>query len=408
MAKADDRPGETWEAVPSPGQGDPTALYVHVPFCRRKCHYCDFAVFVAQGDELIERYLDALERELALTLGHRRPRLATVYVGGGTPTLLSARQLERLLTLLHRHADLTACVEMTVEANPETVDEEKLRVLAAGGVTRLSFGVQAFQDHLLASIGRTHTAADAVRAVRLARRAGWDNLSIDLMIGLPGQTLADVRASLEAAFALELPHLSAYSLKVEEQTLFYRKWVRGQLCLPPEEEEVAMYLTVLEETDKRGLRQYEISNFARPGYASVHNQVYWRNEPYYGVGVGAHGYAGGVRYANVGTLHRYLKAVAERGLPRAEAHVVTPREAMEETMFLGLRLTEGVSHARFLRRHGVTMDAVFGPVIAELVEKGLLERDARGVRLTRDGLLLGNEVFARFLLDGGNGGNAND
>ncbi|GAB6933185.1 radical SAM family heme chaperone HemW [Calditerricola satsumensis] len=408
MAKADDRPGETWEAVPSMGQEEPTALYIHIPFCRRKCHYCDFAVFVAQGEDLVERYLDALERELALTLGQRRPRLATVYVGGGTPTLLSARQLERLLTILHRHADLSGCLEFTMEANPETVDNAKLRVLAAGGVTRLSFGVQAFQDHLLAAIGRTHTAADAVRAVRLARQAGFHNLSIDLMLGLPGQTLADVRASLEAAFALDLPHLSAYSLKVEEQTVFYRQWVRGELHLPPEEEEAAMYLTVLEETAKRGLQQYEVSNFARPGYASLHNQVYWRNEPYYGVGVGAHGYVGGVRYANVGTLHRYLKAVAERGLPRAETHVVTPREAMEETMFLGLRLTEGVSHARFRRRHGVAMEAVFGPVIAELVGKGLLERDARGVRLTRDGLLLGNEVFARFLLDGGNGGNAND
>jgi oxygen-independent coproporphyrinogen-3 oxidase len=286
-----------------------------------------------------------------------------------------------------------------MEANPGTTEPEKLEVMREGGVNRISFGAQSFDDGLLAAIGRVHEAKDVVQSVRWAREAGFTNLSIDLMFGLPRQTLAQLADSVERALELDLPHYSLYGLKIEENTLFHRLYERGELPLPEEELELEMYLHLIRRLSEAGRAQYEISNFARPGFESRHNATYWRNEPYYGIGAGAHGYAFGWRHANIKGVQPYIDAARER-LPRLEQHRVSMREAMEDFMMVGLRMTSGVRSADFARQFGgASLEEAFGPALRRLTGRGLLEPtpDGGGYRLTEQGVPLGNEVFGAFL-----------
>jgi len=373
------------------------AVYIHIPFCRQKCHYCDFNTYAVQGQP-VDEYLDALEREMERTVEQHPPgEIRSIFIGGGTPTILDARQMERLLDAVARHFPRrSADCEFTVEANPGTADLEKLEVMRAGGVNRLSFGAQAFQDRLLVSLGRIHGAEDVPASVELARRAGFSNISIDLMFGLPRQTMADFEESLERALGLDLTHLSAYSLKVEENTLFHTLYERGELPLPGEDTELGMYLALIDRLTNAGYRHYEISNFALPDRESVHNMAYWRCLGYYGLGAGAHGYLGGVRHANIRGVREYIRAARER-LPVEELHEVDDREAMEDFMMLGLRLMEGVSPADFRERFGTDLEAVFARELDDLVRKGLLEFAGGRFRLTRRAIPVANEVFARFV-----------
>jgi len=375
----------------------PQAVYIHIPFCANKCHYCDFNSYVLDGQP-VDEYLDALEREMAATVSAVPPQtVRALYIGGGTPTVLTARQLERLLKAVRHHfPDWSENVEFTVEANPGTVDPEKLRALREGGVNRLSFGAQSFDDGLLAALGRTHSAADVERSVGLAREAGFGNLSIDLMFGLPRQSLAQLERTLDRALSLELPHYSAYALKIEEHTLFHALHERGELPLPDEDEEWEMYRLVMERLRGAGYVQYEISNFARPGFESRHNAVYWRNESYYGLGAGAHGYVRGVRHVNVKGVQAYIEA-ARNGLPALERREVTEREAMEDFMMLGMRLLAGVTREDFRSQFGREPEDVFGGTLERLLGRGLIEETARGWRLSEKGIPYGNEVFGAFL-----------
>ncbi|WP_144934185.1 radical SAM family heme chaperone HemW [Paenibacillus sp. 32O-W] len=374
-----------------------SAVYIHIPFCTNKCHYCDFNSYVLKGQPVTE-YLDALEREMAMTV-ERFPagRVETVFVGGGTPTVLLPDQMERFLGLVQTYfPDRTDRFEFTMEANPGTTDAEKLAVMKAGGVNRISFGVQSFDPELLKRIGRIHSVDDVYESIENAKRIGFSNLSIDLMLGLPKQTVGMMSDSLDKALELDLQHYSIYALKVEENTLFHKLYQRNELPLPEEEEELSMYLMTMNKLKQAGYAQYEISNFAIPGFESRHNLMYWHNRSYYGLGAGAHGYMEGVRHINVKGIQPYIDATRQ-GLPILEANEVSRGEAMEDFMMVGLRVLSGVSEDDFADQFGESLMEVFGPVINRLTEQGLLEADEGRVRLSDKGILLGNEVFAEFI-----------
>jgi len=377
-------------------------LYVHIPFCIRKCYYCDFNSFRLRGPER-DHFLDLLEQEAdrwaaRLEAAGGVPVLDTLYVGGGTPTTLEAGQLARLFGALRQRFPLAPQAEITVEANPGTLTLEKLAALREAGVNRLSLGAQVFDDGLLRRLGREHDAAAIETSVALAREAGIPSLNLDLIFALPGQDLRGWRATLQRALALEPDHLSCYSLIIEEGTPFYRWHQMGRLPRPDEEEELAMYQAAIEAAEGAGLAQYEISNFARPGHQSRHNLIYWRNQPYLGLGPGAHSWWEGVRRANLGPLPAYEAALQAGRLPLEREEPISRALEMDETMFLGLRLTrEGVDRAAFRARFGTEPEAVYGLAIDRLVRLGLLEADAHRIRLTRQGVPVANQVFLAFL-----------
>lgn len=381
----------------------PHALYIHIPFCTNKCHYCDFTSYVLKGQP-VDQYLDALEQEMQRTVVELPPqRIDTVFVGGGTPTVLTPLQMERFLQAVRTYFPLADQVEFTMEANPGTTDIDKLAAMREGGVNRISFGVQSFNNDLLERIGRIHNVDDVYRSIENARTVGFTNLSIDLMFGLPGQSLEHLADSVDRAMALELPHYSLYSLKVEENTLFHKLYERNELPLPTEDEEFNMFLLLIERLKANGYKHYEISNFAKPGFEGKHNSTYWRNEPYYGLGAGAHGYSKRTRHVNLKGITPYIEAAAAR-LPRLESFAITEQEAMEDFMMVGLRLLEGVRASSFASQfNGLSLHDKFGTIIDKLIGNGLLERlsadDDVVYRLTDQGVLLGNEVFGSFIGD---------
>ncbi len=371
-------------------------IYIHIPFCTRKCGYCDFNAYSGYKDATKARYIDALCREIA-TRADNTIRVPTVFFGGGTPTVLPASDLTRILDTVREHFDVLADAEISTEANPADADESYLRSLRTAGFNRLSFGVQTFNDRLLKTIDRVHSAQDATDAVDKAKAAGFTNLSLDLMFGLPRQTLADFDRSLEAAFALDVPHLSIYGLIVEERTPFYARQERGKLPLPSENVEVAMFAHAMDRTALAGYRRYEISNYARPGHESQHNQIYWRNESYFGFGAGAAAYLNGVRSLNEKHPVRYTDLAQAGKVPTVESESLTQDETMGETMMVGLRLADGVGLARFVERFGVRAEARFAEVIARQTENGLLENTGTHLRLTPRGVFLASEVMAEFV-----------
>ncbi|MFC6227394.1 radical SAM family heme chaperone HemW [Paenibacillus allorhizosphaerae] len=375
----------------------PKAVYIHIPFCTNKCHYCDFNSYVLKGQPVMD-YLDALEREMEQTVRQVPPgEIETIFVGGGTPTVLLPDQMESFLNRVRTYFPTQAPnVEFTMEANPGTTDLEKLQAMKAGGVNRISFGVQSFNNALLEGIGRIHNTDDVYRSLENARAAGFTNMSIDLMFGLPKQTIQIMQDTLQEALALNLPHYSIYSLKVEENTLFHTLYQRGQLPLPEEDEEVGMFDLIMDTLRSAGYGQYEISNFARPGFESRHNMMYWRNQSYYGLGAGAHGYVHGRRHVNMKGVQPYIDAT-RKGLPILEMSDVGREEAMEDFMMVGLRMRRGVRDADFLEQFGCKLESVFGSVIDKFLRLELLERTEEGYRLTDRGIPLGNEVFGEFL-----------
>ena len=377
-------------------------LYVHLPFCRQKCFYCDFPSYAGQEGRMavyVEALLGELAREGApLRAAWGPPR--TVYLGGGTPTALPPALMERLLAGLREFlAAAPDALEFTCECNPGTVDAAYLSLLRAGGVNRLSLGVQTFDDALLRRIGRIHTAAQARAAVRQARAAGFRNLSLDLMYGLPGQTLAGLEMSVQQALALAPQHISIYGLQVEEGTAFARAQAAGRLALPSDEESEAMYDYMTTALPVAGYARYEISNFARPGFESRHNLGYWQDVPYLGIGAAAHSYLDGQRYENPRGIEEYLAALRESGRVRREEEPLTRATSMEEFAFLALRTARGIDRARFAARFGCELASVYADAIARMRARGFLEEDAQGVRLTPLGMKYGNWVFEAFLLD---------
>lgn len=375
-------------------------LYIHIPFCRQKCFYCDFPSFA--GRERYEAdYTDALCRELAVQGVLYREKWGsprTIYMGGGTPSLLPIGLLAKILQAIADVFGDAADREFTVECNPGTVDAAKLRALRAGGVNRLSFGVQTFDDTLLKKIGRIHTGAQAREAMALARTAGFQNVSMDLIYGLPGESLAELERDLEAMVALEPEHISIYGLQLEEGTAFAKMQEMGRLMLPDDDTVERMYDTMTAFLPAHGYARYEISNFAKPGFESRHNLSYWQDVPYLGVGAAAHSYLEGQRYENVREIPAYIEGIRTGKGVRRQEETMTREIAMEEFAFLALRTARGIDRARFERRFGVPLEAVYADAIAKLKRQGLLEADEAGVHLTPLGMKYGNMAFEEFLL----------
>lgn len=373
------------------------SAYIHIPFCEHICYYCDFNKVFLKGQPVLE-YVDKLLAEMELTLAtHPTDHLETIFVGGGTPTVLNEVQLEKLCKGIREILPFNRNSEYTFEANPGDLSEEKLKILKDYGVNRLSFGVQSFNDELLKKIGRTHTAAEVYKTIEKAQKAGFSNISIDLIYGLPGQSEEDFKNTLNKALNLDLPHYSSYSLIVEPKTIFYNLMKKGKLHLPSEESDANMYGMLMDEMEKHGYHQYEISNFSRPGFESKHNLVYWDNEEYFGFGAGAHSYVNGIRRSNIGPIKKYLEKLNDNRLPIFEENKLIKMEMMEEQMFLGLRKNEGVSISGFKEKFSDDLLMIFEKPIDEMVQKGWLEIKNGFVRLTKEGRFLGNEVFQAFL-----------
>lgn len=375
----------------------PEAVYIHIPFCTNKCFYCDFNSYVLK-DQPVMDYLQALDREMEMTVKNTPPGvIKTIFVGGGTPTVLKPDEMAYFLKSVRKHFPLwDENIEFSMEANPGTTDKDKLEVMKAGGVNRVSFGVQAFQNDLLSGIGRIHNVDDVYRSLENARAVGLHNLSIDLMFGLPNQTVEMLGESIRRALELGLPHYSIYSLKVEENTLFHTLFNKNKLPLPSEEDELEMYLLLMSTMEAAGYNQYEISNFAKPGMESKHNITYWRNEDYYGLGAGAHGYAKRQRHINIKGVNPYIEA-SRSGLPRLDAFAISEQEAMEDFMMVGLRMRTGVSDQDFQAQFGRPMIEVFTKSLNKMLHVGLLEQDGDIYRLSKQGILFGNDVFGEFV-----------
>ena len=375
-------------------QKKPTSAYVHIPFCTQICYYCDFSkVFIK--NQPVDSYLEHLLQEFH---SYDIQKLRTLYIGGGTPTALSASQLKVLLDGLTKNLDLSMLEELTIEANPGDLDADKISVLQNSAVNRVSLGVQTFDDKMLKKIGRSHTEKDIYENIDRLKLAGFDNISIDLIYALPGQTMEQVKDNVAKAIALDIPHMSLYSLILENHTVFMNRMRRGKLPLPKEELEAEMFDYIIAELERAGFEHYEISNFSKQGFESRHNLMYWDNAEYYGIGAGASGYVNGVRYKNHGPIRHYLKAV-EEGSARINEEHLSQREQMEEEMFLGLRKKSGVSMARFEEKFGRSFQELYGDTVKDLIQQGLMQVEGDRVRMTKRGLFLGDTVAERFILE---------
>lgn len=393
-------------------------LYIHIPFCRQKCFYCDFPSFAGR-EKKIDSYLQALEQEFALLkhrleqksgAGRKLEKLAqrekpdryflprTIYIGGGTPTVLNAHQLENLLEIVQKYVAVPEAEEFTVEMNPGTVGREKLLLLQQAGVNRLSVGVQSFDNNCLKKIGRIHTAQEAVDTIELAHSLGFENISLDLIYGLPQQDMEILTRSVERALTLPVRHISIYGLQLEEGTVFHRMEALGKLHLPADELVEAMHDYIVEKLPKAGYQRYEISNYAMTGYESKHNLSYWQDVDYIGIGSGAHSYWQGIRYENPRNIDDYISALAEGRLPSSVEEQVDRQAHMEEFCFLGLRTAEGIDKNLFQQKFAVDLFVVYGRTIEKLTAQDLLQYTANGIALTSLGMKYGNQVFAEFLL----------
>ncbi|HEY9153341.1 MAG TPA: radical SAM family heme chaperone HemW [Anaerolineales bacterium] len=393
------------------------SLYFHIPFCVHRCAYCDFNTYAGQEDS-ISAYAAALCKEIEF-IGRRFPegnKVHTIFFGGGTPSLLSPDQFESILHSVRRHFSLTENAEMTIEANPGTVSREQLEKLHTLGISRISFGVQSANSEELRMLERAHDFFDVINSVNWARQTGFDNLNLDLIYGLPEQTLQTWQISVRRILDLHPDHISAYALTLEHGTPFGRWLSRGLLPLPDPDLAADMYEWASEEFESAGYVQYEISNWAKPKRECVHNLQYWRGLPYLGFGAGAHGYAHGYRYSNVLRIKTYIERMNDirdsmLDFPLSPTtvnhHRQTTHDDMSEYMMTGLRLTrEGIAASAFRQRFGSELNDVHRHEIEELIHLGLLEwyketsevfGTSEVLRLTSRGRLLGNQVFMRFV-----------
>ena len=381
----------------------PNAIYVHIPFCAKHCAYCDFNTYVEKAQAaIVGRTVAAIRRDIERTAAELRADFApvpiqTVFFGGGTPTFLSGAQLAEILQTLQAHFAFAADAEISSEANPGSSDAEKFAAMRQAGFNRLSVGVQTFDDTLLVALDRFHTAGEAEAALRMAREAGFANLNLDLMFGLPKQTARHWRETLERALALGTEHLSLYALTLEAGTRFERLYAGGKLELPDEDAELAMYEQGAEILTAADYEHYEVSNFAKPGFRSRHNQVYWRNEAYLGFGPGSGFLSERAALKRERIPLRYAEKIENGADLSVESECLDKAGTLGETLMLGLRLRDGLPMQRIRDRFGIEPLDYFAPQIAQLSERGLLERQGDILRLTHNGLLLANDVLSEFL-----------
>jgi oxygen-independent coproporphyrinogen-3 oxidase len=379
-----------------------TRLYIHIPYCRQKCPYCAFfSQEHTDGD--LTRYAGLLQQEMHLAAEDRSPqrRLDSIYFGGGTPSLLHPRQVAELIQQAGQLFGLADDAEITLEANPGTVDFQRLSGFRQAGVNRLSLGLQSFDDRMLKGLGRVHTAQQAGEAFAAARQAGFANIGIDLIHALPGQTSALWLAELRQAMQLAPEHLSIYGLTIEEGTPFAARYDTDSPLLPDQDLAAGMFEAADDLLTAKGYEHYEIANYALPGFRSRHNGGYWQRDGYLGLGAGAHSLlkdsAYGTRFSNVADLAEYRSALHNSDLPRRDITLLSRTDAMAELLFLGLRMADGIKFSVFEQESGCRLKDAFGDEISQLLEQGLLAEDDCSIRLTRRGMLLSNQVFQRFL-----------
>lgn len=371
----------------------PRAVYIHVPFCLHRCGYCDFTL-VAQRDDLIPAYLTALQHELSMMQGVHE--VDSIFIGGGTPSHLTPLQLRELIGVIRQKFRLTPDGEFSLEANPDGLDEARLAALSDCGVNRLSLGVQSFDDQILRTLERQHTAAEAIDVV--VRAAEWfGNVSLDLIFGVPGQSLKTWQDSLTAATQLPLSHISTYGLTFEKGTDFFQRQRRGSLMAVPDEQERQMYDLGMSSLTDAGFEHYEISNFARPGSACRHNMVYWAAEEYYAFGPGAARYVNGIRSTNARSVTRWIRAWLDRRPALQEYEQLDAENRAREAVFLGLRLVRGLNLAQFEKRFGTAVDQLAGDSLRSHTAAGFLESVDGALRLTHEGRFIADTIVADFL-----------
>lgn len=376
-------------------------LYIHIPFCAKKCGYCDFTSLVGNGTQ-IDDYLSYLDKEFNLYKASGQiDDIETIFIGGGTPSILSAGQLERLFSIIGENVDLSKLREYTMESNPGSLTRDKLELMKAGGLNRLSIGLQASQDHLLKFLERIHTYEEFLESYRLARLAGFDNINIDLMFAFQGQTLEDWRETLERVVSLEPDHISAYSLIIEEGTKFFNMYEDGSLTDYDEDEYVQMYRYTIDYLADKGYGQYEISNFAKQDKECRHNLIYWDDREYYGLGLGSSGYLGGKRYTNYKNMFNYYKKLDAGEKPIAFEETISNREKLNEYLILGLRKIEGISRTKYLDRLKKIDEDKYKEnieIINSYIESGHIIQEGDHIRLGQTGLEISDTISLDLLL----------
>lgn len=372
-------------------------IYLHIPFCASRCHYCNFATGGYESD-LAKRYVAALLCEIELAeMNEARREVDTIYFGGGTPTTLSIAQLDSILAACRRKFAVGEDAEITIEANPGTIDAAYFQGLRGIGFNRISFGVQSFDDAELKMIDRVHNADEAREAVHLARQAGFTNISIDLIAGLPEQQMTTWQRNLQEAFALDTEHLSVYLLELYKDAPLLHRIERGELRAIDEDLTVAMYYALVDAAEHHGYKHYELSNWAKPGYESRHNLKYWTGAPYWAFGVSAAGYDGNSRWSNTRNIHEYLQRVENGASPVVEQTELDEDDKQSEAIFLQLRLQNGVNLRRHRANFGIDVQTRYAAELTRLQEAGLIELDNEQLKISRAGKVLANEVFQAFV-----------
>ncbi len=373
-------------------------LYLHFPFCLSKCPYCDFNSYQLKEDNQITSYISALYQEIsAYSQKLKKNNITTIYLGGGTPTILSGIQIYSILKFCRDKFNIDKNAEITIEANPGTLDSEKLKLIIESGIDRLSLGAQSFNNVFLKILGRIHNTKSIIDSYFLAREIGFSNINIDIMFALPGQTSEDLQATLKKAISLKPDHLSLYNLTVKPGTEYYKKYKKGKLKLPNEDEEFEMYNWAMHFLKENNFEHYEIANFARPNKKSMHNLLYWQNKPYLGIGAGAFSFIRGYRYMNYENPVSYIKEIMKGKLPIDNGEKISLRKRMIETIILGLRTKDGVGYKQFKTRFGVSLSDIFSETIDKLVNLGLLQKGNYRIKLTKKGIFLANTVFREFV-----------
>ena len=371
------------------------SLYIHIPFCKQRCFYCDFPTFAGK-ERFREEYIEALVKEIEEKCSNYL--IKTIFIGGGTPSYLEERELKKLLITVSK-LNLSENLEYSIECNPGTINEEKLKIMKNYGVNRISFGLQSCDDELLKKIGRIHTFEEFLDNYHLARKIGFNNINIDLMYGLPNLSIENWKNTLEKICDLKPEHISAYSLIIEEGTAFYSLYEKDKLKLPNEEEERIMDKLTKEILNFNGYHQYEISNFALEGKECEHNKVYWSLDEYIGVGSSSSSYINGYRIVNITSINDYIKKINNNESVIAEKYKNSIEDEMEEFIFMGLRMVSGISLLKFKRRFGVDIYSIYNKVIEKNIKDGLLVVEENKMFLTAKGMELSNSVMSDFILD---------
>ncbi|MBO3334823.1 radical SAM family heme chaperone HemW [Clostridium perfringens] len=376
---------------------DKISLYIHIPFCAQKCLYCDFPSF-ARKDHLRKAYIEALNKEIiSLREKHNNLEINTIFIGGGTPSVLEADELECLLKEVAK-LNMAKDIEYSMECNPGNLTEEKLEVMKKYGVNRISMGLQAKQDNLLKGLGRIHNYKTFKENFLLAKKVGFNNINVDLMFGLPNQRLNEWEETLREIISLEPAHISAYSLIIEEGTAFYNLYENDKLKLPTEEEERKMYHLAKKILEENGFNQYEISNYAKEGKECRHNLSYWNMDNWIGVGSAAASYIDGKRIKNISSVEEYINSINEKGEAVEEIINNSKNDNMEEFMFMGLRKINGIDENEFKKRFSMNINDVYGEILNKYIDEGLLIRESGRIFLSEKGIEISNIIMADFLL----------